>query len=106
MTEPQTWALLGIFTTIMLGGMTLMTTLLTRTFNAAIGGLRGEMNARFEAVNAKFDAVNAKFDAKFDAVDAKFDAVNARIDHMQQKMDTRFETLDRDIAALTKRVMD
>jgi len=95
MTEPQTWALLGIFTTIMLGGMTLMTTLLTRTLNAAIGGLRGEMNARFEAVDTKFDAVNTRIDHMHHEMDARFEI-----------MDRRFETLDRDIAALTKRVMD
>jgi len=76
----------------MLGGMTLMTTLLTRTFNAAIGGLRGEMNARFEAVNTKFDA--------------KFDAVNAKVDARFDAVDHRFEVLDGDIAALTKRVME
>jgi hypothetical protein len=62
MNEPQVWVLIGVFTTIMLGGMTLMTTLINRASSAAngvrgeigglrgeIGGLRGEMNARFEA---------------------------------------------------------
>lgn len=58
MTEPQTWVMIGVFTTIMIGGMTLMTTLINRAtanaidgVNAKIDGLRGEMNARFDAVN-------------------------------------------------------
>ncbi|MFT4215165.1 MAG: hypothetical protein QM622_10375 [Microbacterium sp.] len=100
MTEPQSWALIGVFATIMLGGMTLMTTFITRTMNAAIGGLRGEMNARFEAVDARFAAVDVRFDAmaatmnaRFEAVDARFDSVNAKIDH-----------LDRDVAMVIDRV--
>ena len=62
MTEPQGWVLIGAFTTIMLGGMTLMTTLINRATAAAIAGLgneidglRGEMNARFDTVNAKIE---------------------------------------------------
>ncbi|MFT4231009.1 MAG: hypothetical protein QM602_12040 [Microbacterium sp.] len=62
MNEPQVWVLIGVFTTIMLGGMTLMTSLINRATAAAIGGLRAEMNARFDAVNARFDAVNDKID--------------------------------------------
>lgn len=74
MTEPQNWVLIGVFTTVMLGGMTLMTHLITRTTTTAVDGLRGEMNARFEAVNARFDAV----DTRFDAVDTRIDALVKR----------------------------
>ncbi len=56
MTEPQSWVLIGVFATIMLGGMTIMTTLINRTTTAAVNGLRGELNARFEAVEARSDA--------------------------------------------------
>ena len=55
MAEPQGWVLIGAFTTIMLGGMTLMTTLINRATANAIDGLRGEMNARFDTVNAKIE---------------------------------------------------
>lgn len=74
MTEPQVWTLIGVFAAIMLGGMTLMTTLIMRSTTTAIEGLRGEMNARF------------------DTVDVRFDAMNVRIDH-----------LDRDVTALMRR---
>ena len=84
MSDPQVWAVIGVFTTIMLGGMTLMTTLLTRTLNVAIGGLRAEMSARFEAV-----------DARFHAVDARFDSIDTQIAH-----------LDRDVSALIHRALD
>ncbi|MFH8251339.1 hypothetical protein ACH3VR_13285 [Microbacterium sp. B2969] len=55
MNEPQVWVLIGVFTTIMLGGMTLMTTLITRATSVAVEGLRGEMNARFDTVETKID---------------------------------------------------
>ena len=69
MNEPQVWVLIGLFTTIMLGGMTLMTTLINRALAEAIngvrgeiGGLRGEMNARFEAVHVRFDSLEKRVD--------------------------------------------
>ena len=53
MNDPQVWTLIGVFTAIMIGGMTLMTTLLNRT-----------MAAGFKAVEATFEAVDARFDAR------------------------------------------
>ncbi|HIE62723.1 MAG TPA: hypothetical protein EYQ02_14210 [Microbacterium sp.] len=75
MTEPQSWALIGVFTSIMLGGMTIMTTLLMRTVTASVNGLRGEMTGLRGEMNARFDA-----------------------------MGTRIDHLDRDISALSRRV--
>ena len=75
MTEPQSWALIGVFTSIMLGGMTIMTILLMRTVTASVNGLRGEMTGLRGEMNARFDA-----------------------------MGTRIDHLDRDISALSRRV--
>lgn len=55
MTEPQVWTLIGVFAAIMLGGMTLMTTLLSRVVMTTVGGLRAEMGARFDAVDTRID---------------------------------------------------
>ena len=81
MNDPQIWTLIGVFAAIMLGGMTLMTTLILRNTTTAVAGLREEMIARFLAV-----------DARFTAVDARLDTMNTRIDH-----------LDRDITLLMRR---
>ena len=69
MNEPQVWVLIGVFTTIMLGGMTLMTKLINRATAESINGvrgeigvLRGEMNARFEAVHVRFDSLEKRVD--------------------------------------------
>ncbi|QEO09489.1 hemagglutinin [Protaetiibacter larvae] len=77
--DPQIWTLIGVFAAVMLGGMTLMTTLLMRSTTSAIDGLRDEMNARFEAVHREMNA--------------RFDTVEVRIDH-----------LDRDVSAITRKV--
>lgn len=45
MTEPQVWPLIGVFAAIMLGGMTLMTTLLTRVVRSEIGRLEVKFDA-------------------------------------------------------------
>ena len=86
MTEPQSWALVGVFTTIMLGGMTVMTTLLMRTVTASVNGLRGEMTGLRGEMNGRFDGIRGE-------MNARFDAMGTRIDH-----------LDRDISALSRRV--
>ena len=82
MNDPQIWTLLGVFAAIMLGGMTLMTTLLIRTLNAAI-----------EGVNGKFDGVNGRIDGLAGEMRAEFATVNVKLEY-----------LDRDVTALSKKV--
>jgi len=41
--DPQIWTLIGVFSVIVIGGMTITTTLLSRNITTAIGGLRGEV---------------------------------------------------------------
>lgn len=89
-TAPQSWVLIGLFATLMLGGMTVMTTLLTRTMTASINGLRGEMNGRFDGLRGEMDASISGLRAE---MNARLDAIGTRIDH-----------LDKDIAALSRRV--
>ncbi len=80
-TEPQVWTMIGLMAAVFFGTMTIISTMFTRVVRSEIGGLRGEMNARFETI-----------DARFDAVDVRFDAVNGRIDN-----------LDRDVQVLMNR---
>ncbi|MBO1901679.1 hypothetical protein J4H92_06895 [Leucobacter weissii] len=111
--EPQVWTLIGVFAVVMLGAMTLSTTLLGRiikvsmegvekSLGARIDGLRGEMNAKFEAVDLRFEAMDAKFDARFEAMDARFEAMDAKIGRVEDKL----THLDRDVQALSRRVFD
>ncbi|MCC7128182.1 MAG: hypothetical protein IT192_05130 [Microbacteriaceae bacterium] len=97
--DPQIWTLLGIFAAVMLGGMTLMTTLLSRAMTAAIAGV----NARIDGLAGEMRAGFAAVDARFEAVDARFAAVDARFEAVEKVMNTRFELLDRDISAISRK---
>ena len=63
MTEPQVWTLIGVFAASLFGMMTLMSTMFINVIRAEIGGLRGEMNAKFERVDAKMDALDRDIQA-------------------------------------------
>lgn len=86
MNDPQVWSLLGVFAAIMLGGMTLMTTLLLRAMTAAIGGV----NARIDGLEG---SVHARIDGLADEMRAKFETVHVKLEH-----------LDRDVTAISKKV--
>lgn len=58
MTEAQTWTLIGVFAAAFFASLTLVSTLFVRVIRAEIGGLRGEMNARFDTTNEKIDALD------------------------------------------------
>lgn len=129
MNDPQIWTLIGVFAAIVVGGMSIMTTLLGRSITAAvtglraemaglraevsaeIGGLRGEMGAEIGGLRGEIRSLRAEMDARFEAVNYRFDAVDTRITGLHTEMNTRFESmgaridhLDRDVAALTVRV--
>ena len=79
MTELQSWVLIGIFATIMLGGLTLSTNLIIRTVTASITGVEGRLEEKIDGLRAEMNA--------------RFDGMGPRIDH-----------LDGDISALSRRV--
>lgn len=51
MTDPQAWTLIGVFGAAMLGGLTLVTAMLSRVIRAEVGGVRAEISA----LNTRFD---------------------------------------------------
>ncbi|MFT4215323.1 MAG: hypothetical protein QM622_11185 [Microbacterium sp.] len=96
MTEPQVWPLIGVFTTIMLGGMTLSTTLVMRATTSAIGGLRGELKGDIGGLRGELRGAIGRLDAKIEGLRGE---MNARFD----TVDRRLEHLDRDVAHLMRR---
>lgn len=117
MTEPQTWALLGIFATVTLGGMTLMATLINRATTAAIEGLRGELSGDISGLRGELrgdmQGLRGEMNARFEAVDARFEAVNARFEAATTESRVEFAgikkslaNLDTDVAVLTRRAWD
>ena len=85
LTEPQIWTMIGVFTALMFGMLTLVSTLFVRVVRSEVGGLRGELLG-------EIGGLRAEMRARFEAVDARFDAVNLKIDG-----------LDRDVQLLMRR---
>ncbi|WP_311257998.1 hypothetical protein [Microbacterium sp. WCS2018Hpa-9] len=78
LSDPQAWTMIGIFTTAMLGGMTLMTTQFNRVLRAEIGGLRTEMGAGFEIVNVRLDSL----DSRLTRVEGKVDDLDTELTNL------------------------
>ncbi len=93
MTEPQSWVLIGIFATIMLGGLTLSTNLIMRTVTASISGIEVRLAGRIDGLEGRIDGLDTKIESLRGEMNARFEAMGTRIDH-----------LDRDVAALSRRV--
>lgn len=85
LTEPQIWTMIGVFTALMFGMLTLVSTLFVRVVRSEVGGLRGELLG-------EIGGLRAEMRARFEAVDARFDAVHVKIDG-----------LDRDVQLLMRR---
>lgn len=66
MNDAQIWTMIGCFTALMFGMLTVVSTLFIRVVRTEIGGLRGEMNAQIgglrHEMNARFDTVNSRID--------------------------------------------
>lgn len=119
MTEPQIWVLIAVFTTLMIGGMNLI----SRTVRVEIRGLADAMNAKFETVDAKFETLtvtlrseivqsehrlNARMDETEHRLNARIDEteerLNVRITQTEQSLIRRIDQLDSDVHAITHKI--
>lgn len=53
LTEPQSWVLIGVFASAVLGMMTWQTVLLNRTIDTSIRRVESKLDAKFEVVEMK-----------------------------------------------------
>jgi len=58
MNDAQIWTMIGAFTALMFGMLTVVSSLFVRVVRTEIGGLRSEMNARFDTVNTRIDGLD------------------------------------------------
>jgi hypothetical protein len=62
MTEPQVWVLIGVFAASIFGMFTIISTLFIRVIRteirAEVGGLRGEIMARFDVLEQRVDGLD------------------------------------------------
>ncbi|QAY61716.1 hypothetical protein ET475_04700 [Microbacterium protaetiae] len=89
MNEPQVWTLIGVFAAGLFGMLTLMSTMFVRVVRSEISGVRSEVGS-----------VRSEIASVRDTVTAEIGSVRAEI----HRLDQRFDTLDRDVQAIAKRV--
>lgn len=63
MNDAQIWTMIGAFSALMFSTLTVVSTLFIHVVRSEIGGLRNEMNARFDAVNTRIDGLDGDVQA-------------------------------------------
>ena len=79
MDDPQVWTLLGVFAAVMLGGMTLMTTQLSRVIRAEIDRIDGTLSARI-------DRIDGTLSARIDGLDARLGRIETKVDDLDKEL--------------------
>ena len=79
MTDPQVWTLIGVFAAVMLGGMTLMTTQLSRIIRVEADRIDGTFSARI-------DGLDRTLSARIDGVDARLGRIESKVDDLDKEL--------------------
>lgn len=83
MDDPQVWTLIGVFTTMMLGGMTLMTMQFSRVIRAEIGGLRGELRGEIGGLrgdlSGRLESLEGRLTDRIGALEHKVDSLDKEV---------------------------
>jgi hypothetical protein len=81
--DPQVWTLIGVFTTMMLGGMTLMTMQFSRVIRAEIGGVRGELHGEIGGLrgdlSGRLESLEGRLTGRIDALEHKVDSLDKEV---------------------------
>ena len=77
--DPQVWTLIGVFTAAILGGMTLMTTQLSRVIRAEVDRIDGTLSARI-------DRIDGTLSARIDGVDARLGRIETKVDDFDKEL--------------------
>jgi len=98
--EPQVWTLIGVFAAALFGVLTLMSTMFLRVLRTEIGSVRTEIGS----VRTEMDSVRNEIGALRGEMNSGLSAVRTEIRRVEDVMTTRFEHLDRDVSAISRRV--
>lgn len=79
MNDPQVWTLIGVFAAVMLGGMTLMTTQLSRVIRAEVDRIDGTLSARI-------DGLDGTLSARIDTLDARLGRIESTVDDLDREV--------------------
>ncbi|AMG82830.1 MULTISPECIES: hypothetical protein [Microbacterium] len=77
--DPQVWTLIGVFAAVMLGGMTLMTSQLSRVIRAEVDRIDGTLSARI-------DRIDGTLSARIDGLDARLGRIETKVDDLDREL--------------------
>ncbi|MEU4014492.1 hypothetical protein AB0E56_04425 [Microbacterium sp. NPDC028030] len=77
--DPQVWTLIGLFAAVMLGGVTLMTTQLSRIIRAEVDRIDGTLSARI-------DRIDGTLSARIDGMDARLGRIESKVDDLDKEL--------------------
>ncbi|MDX2400519.1 hypothetical protein [Microbacterium algeriense] len=88
--DPQVWTLIGVFAAVMLGGMTLMTTQLSRIIRTEVDRIDGTLSARMDLIDgtlsARMDGLDGTLSARIDGVDARLGRIEAKVEDLDKEL--------------------
>ena len=76
MTEAQTWTVIATLSAALLGMITVVTTVLMRTISTQIGSLRNEMISGLNGVRSEIGGLRAEMNARFETVGVRMDSLD------------------------------
>lgn len=79
MDDPLVWTLIGVFAAVMLGGMTLMTSQLSRVIRAEVDRIDGTLSARI-------DRIDGTLSARIDGLDARLGRIETKVDDLDREL--------------------
>lgn len=82
MNDPQVWTLIGVFAAAILGGMSFMTSQLSRVMRAEVDRIDATLSSRIDAVSTRIDAVSARIDN----VDARLGRIETKVDELDREL--------------------
>ncbi|HRP99187.1 MAG TPA: hypothetical protein PK781_01855 [Terrimesophilobacter sp.] len=89
MNEPQIWTMIGVFSALMLGMLTIVSTLFVRVVRAEIGGLRHELLGE---IRGEVGTLRGEMGREFGSIRGELQSLNSKVDG-----------LDRDVQLLMNR---
>jgi len=60
--DPQVWTLIGVFAAVILGGMTLVTTQLSRLIRVEVDRVEGSLSTRIDGIDGRLGRIESKVD--------------------------------------------
>ncbi len=79
MDDPQVWTLIGVFAAVMLGGMTLMASQLSRVIRAEVDRIDGTLSARI-------DRIDGTLSARIDGLYARLGRIETKVDDLDREL--------------------